>query len=94
MPKYLLRKENSMYRKFIASSLLLFVAACAGLPKPTPTVNVPDKLRPPANESLAPMNGHSLHPRPISLIQAEGGLADTMPVRIGNRPTAARSRVQ
>jgi hypothetical protein len=53
MPKYLLRTENSMYRKFIASSLPLLVAACAGLPKPTPTVNVPDKLRPPANESLA-----------------------------------------
>ena len=104
-----------MYRKFIASSLPLLVAACAGLQKPTPTVNVPDKLKPPANESLAmivpakgvqftsaeqkkikpaPTNGHSLHPRPISLIQAEGRLADTMPVRIGNRPMAARSRVQ
>jgi Protein of unknown function (DUF3455) len=44
---------NSMYRKFIASSLPLLVAACAGLQKPTPTVNVPDKLKPPANESLA-----------------------------------------
>jgi Protein of unknown function (DUF3455) len=53
MPKYLLRKENSMYRKLIASSLPLLVAACAGLQKPTPTVNVPDKLKPPANESLA-----------------------------------------
>src|SRR5262249_30256821 len=42
-----------MYRKLIASSLPLLVAACAGLEKPTPTVNVPDKLRPPANESLA-----------------------------------------
>jgi len=42
-----------MYRKFIASSLPLLVAACASLQKPTPTVNVPDKLKPPANESLA-----------------------------------------
>ena len=42
-----------MYRKLIASSLPLLVAACAGLDKPTPTVNVPDKLKPPANESLA-----------------------------------------
>jgi len=42
-----------MYRKFIASSLPLLVAACAGLQKPTPTVNVPDKLKPRANESLA-----------------------------------------
>jgi len=42
-----------MYRKFIVSSLPLLVAACAGLQKPTPTVNVPDKLKPRANESLA-----------------------------------------
>ena len=40
-----------MYRKFIALPLL--VAACASLQKPTPTVNVPDKLKPRANESLA-----------------------------------------
>ena len=40
-----------MYPKFIALPLL--VAACASLQKPTPTVNVPDKLKPPANESLA-----------------------------------------
>jgi len=42
-----------MYRKFIAASLPLLVAACASLQKPTPTVNVPDKLKPRANESLA-----------------------------------------
>jgi hypothetical protein len=42
-----------MYRKLIASSVPLLVAACVGLEKPTPTVNVPDKLKPPANESLA-----------------------------------------
>jgi len=42
-----------MYRKFIASSLPLLVAACAGLQEPTPTVKVPDKLKPRANESLA-----------------------------------------
>jgi hypothetical protein len=42
-----------MYRKFVVSSLTLLVAACASLQKPIPTVNVPDKLKPPANESLA-----------------------------------------
>jgi hypothetical protein len=42
-----------MYRRFIASFLLLFVTGCASLQKPTPTVNVPDKLKPRANESLA-----------------------------------------
>jgi hypothetical protein len=42
-----------MYHKFIASSLSLLVAACAALQKPTPMVNVPDKLKPPANETLA-----------------------------------------
>ena len=42
-----------MDRKFIVSSLALLVAACASLQKPTATVDVPDKLRPRANESLA-----------------------------------------
>src|SRR5262245_65756498 len=42
-----------MYRKLIASSLPLLVVACAGLDKPTSTVNVPDKLKPSANEWLA-----------------------------------------
>jgi Protein of unknown function (DUF3455) len=42
-----------MYRKFIASSLPLLLAACAALQKPTPMVNVPDKLKPAANETLA-----------------------------------------
>ena len=42
-----------MDRKLIVFSLVLLVAACAGLQKPTPTVNVPDKLKPRANESLA-----------------------------------------
>jgi len=104
-----------MYRKFIASFLPILVAACASLQKSTPTVNVPDKLKPRANESLAmivPAKGVQIYecrakkdqagayewafvaPRPISLIQAEGRLADTMPVRIGNRPMAASSRVQ
>ena len=41
-----------MYRKFIASFLLLLVAACAGQQKPTPTLTVPDKLKARANESL------------------------------------------
>ena len=41
-----------MHRKFIAASLPLLVAACASLQKPTPTVNVPDKLKPRPNESL------------------------------------------
>jgi Protein of unknown function (DUF3455) len=42
-----------MYRKLIASSVPLLVAACAALEKPTATVSVPDKLKSPANESLA-----------------------------------------
>ena len=42
-----------MCRKFIAASLPLLVAACAALQKPTPMVNVPDKLKPPVNETLA-----------------------------------------
>ncbi len=42
-----------MYRTFIAFSLSLLVAACAGPQKPAPTVNVPDKLKPRASESLA-----------------------------------------
>jgi hypothetical protein len=41
-----------MYRKFIVSALPLLFAACA-MQRPAPTVNVPDKLKPPANESLA-----------------------------------------
>jgi hypothetical protein len=48
-----LRKENSMYRNFIAFSLAILVAACTSVQKPAPTVKVPDKLKPPANESLA-----------------------------------------
>ena len=42
-----------MYRELIASSLSLFITACANLQNPTPTVNVPDQLKPRANESLA-----------------------------------------
>src|SRR5215475_2324130 len=42
-----------MYHKLIASSVPLLVAACAGLDKPTPTVNVPDKLKPGPTQSLA-----------------------------------------
>jgi uncharacterized protein DUF3455 len=42
-----------MDRKFIVSSLALCVVACASLQKPIATVNGPDKLKPPANESLA-----------------------------------------
>lgn len=42
-----------MYRKFIVFSLLFLVAACTTVQRPTPTVNVPDKLKPRANESLA-----------------------------------------
>ena len=40
-----------MYRKFVASSLPLLVAAC--VQTPARTVNVPDKLKPRVNESLA-----------------------------------------
>lgn len=42
-----------MDRKFIVSSLALCVVACASLQKPIATVNVPDGLKPAANESLA-----------------------------------------
>ena len=42
-----------MYRKYIAFSLPLLVAACASPQKPATTVNVPDKLKPGASESLA-----------------------------------------
>ncbi|HEX9144342.1 MAG TPA: DUF3455 domain-containing protein [Candidatus Binatia bacterium] len=42
-----------MYREFIASTLSLLVTACTSLQNPTPTVNVPAKLKPRANESLA-----------------------------------------
>ena len=40
-----------MYRKFVAYSLPLLVAAC--VQTPARTVNVPDKLKPRVNESLA-----------------------------------------
>ncbi len=42
-----------MYREVIASTLFLLVTGCTGLQNTTPTVNVPDKLKPRANESLA-----------------------------------------
>ena len=42
-----------MYRKFIAVSLPLLVAACASPQKPATKVTVPDKLKPGASESLA-----------------------------------------
>ena len=41
-----------MYRKVIASFLLLLVTACASQQKPTPTVTVPDRLKARANGSL------------------------------------------
>jgi len=41
-----------MYRQFIAAFLPLLVTACASVQSPTPTVNVPDKLKPRPNESL------------------------------------------
>jgi hypothetical protein len=39
-------KENSMYREVIAFTLSLLLTACTSLQNPTPTVNVPDKLKP------------------------------------------------
>jgi hypothetical protein len=42
-----------MYRRFTPLFLFLFVAACASLQAPAARVNVPDKLKPGANESLA-----------------------------------------
>jgi hypothetical protein len=41
-----------MYRKLIASALPFIAVACAGMEAP-PTANVPDQLRPGANEALA-----------------------------------------
>ena len=45
-----------MYREVIASTLSLLVTGCTSLQNTTPTVNVPDKLKPRANESLAMIN--------------------------------------
>lgn len=42
-----------MYRRCIGSILSVLVAACASSQAPTSTVNVPDNLKPRANESLA-----------------------------------------
>ena len=42
-----------MYRKWIACSLPLLLAACSGMQKPTAAVDVPDRLKPEPQESLA-----------------------------------------
>lgn len=42
-----------MHGKFIAPALALAVAACANLQSQAPTSNLPDKLKPKGNESLA-----------------------------------------
>jgi Protein of unknown function (DUF3455) len=42
-----------MWRRSLAVFLPLLVAACASAQAPAAPVSVPDKLRPPANESLA-----------------------------------------
>ncbi|HEV8343749.1 MAG TPA: DUF3455 domain-containing protein [Candidatus Binatia bacterium] len=42
-----------MYRRFTPLCLFLLVAACASMHAPAARVNVPDKLKPGANESLA-----------------------------------------
>jgi hypothetical protein len=42
-----------MDRKFIVFSFVLLIGGCGIGQKPTGTVNVPDKLKPPANQSLA-----------------------------------------
>ena len=42
-----------MYRKLIASFLLVLVAVCSSAQTLTPTVNVPDKLKPRDNKSIA-----------------------------------------
>src|SRR5262249_4753865 len=46
-------KGEHMYRELIISILFFFVTACTSLQNPTPTVDVPDKLKPRTNESLA-----------------------------------------
>jgi hypothetical protein len=42
-----------MHSKFVASALALGIAACASAQSPTPAANVPDNLKPYANESVA-----------------------------------------
>lgn len=42
-----------MYRNFIAAALPILAAACTSMQTPAPTVNVPAKLKPRANESVA-----------------------------------------
>jgi len=42
-----------MYNKVIAYCFALLLGACASLQKPSGVVNVPENLKPPANESLA-----------------------------------------
>jgi hypothetical protein len=46
-------KENSMSIRFATIFLLFLVASCASSETPVPAVDVPAKLRPNANESLA-----------------------------------------
>jgi hypothetical protein len=41
-----------MNRKLLAIPFAISVSACAGMPNPTPMVQVPDKIRAAANESL------------------------------------------
>jgi len=42
-----------MHRKLLAISLAIAVSACAQMPNMAPTVQVPDRIKGPANESLA-----------------------------------------
>jgi Protein of unknown function (DUF3455) len=75
-----------MYRKFIASFLLLLVAACASQQKTTPTVTVPDKLKAPANESLVmivPAKG-------VQSVNTAGGIAPKTGCSQSNVGTTAR----
>jgi hypothetical protein len=46
-------KEKTMHRKFLAIPLAIAVSACAQVPNLTSTVQVPDRIKGSANESLA-----------------------------------------
>jgi len=42
-----------MHRKFLVSTLVMALSACASAQSPAPTAKVPDNLKPDANESVA-----------------------------------------
>ena len=53
LPPFSMSMTKRLDRKLIVFSLALLVVSCARLQQATPTANMPDKLTPRANESLA-----------------------------------------